>query len=48
MMLDVATPDGYTYALDSVGLTVQRDGKFLYIIDATRARHSNTPVVPAR
>jgi type II secretory pathway component GspD/PulD (secretin) len=35
-------------ALDSVGLTVQPDGKFLYIIDAARARHSNTPVVPAR
>jgi type II secretory pathway component GspD/PulD (secretin) len=35
-------------ALESVGLTLQRDGKFLYVIDATRARHSNTPVVPAR
>ena len=31
-------------ALDSVGLTVQADGKFLYVIDAARARHSNTPV----
>jgi hypothetical protein len=35
-------------ALDSVGLTVEPDGKFLYIIPSTRARHSNTPVVPAR
>ena len=35
-------------ALESVGLSLQRDGKFLYVIDATRARHSNTPVVPAR
>jgi hypothetical protein len=33
-------------ALDSVGLTLERDGKFLYVIDAAKARHSNTPVVP--
>jgi hypothetical protein len=33
-------------ALESVGLTLQRDGKFLYVIDATKARHSNTPVAP--
>jgi hypothetical protein len=35
-------------ALASVGLTVQPDGKFLHIIDATRARHNNTPVRHAR
>ena len=35
-------------ALDSVGLTLQRDVKFLYVIDAARARHSNTPIIPAR
>lgn len=35
-------------ALESVGLTLERDGKFLYVIDATRAPHSNTPVIPAR
>lgn len=35
-------------ALDSVGLTLERDGKFLYVIDAAKARHSNTPIVPAR
>ena len=33
-------------ALDSVGLTILRDGKFLYVIDAAKARHSNTPVAP--
>jgi type II secretory pathway component GspD/PulD (secretin) len=35
-------------ALDSVGLTLQRDGKFFYVIDAAKARHSNTPIIPAR
>jgi type II secretory pathway component GspD/PulD (secretin) len=35
-------------ALDSVGLTLEADGKFLYVIDAAKARHSNTPVIPAR
>jgi type II secretory pathway component GspD/PulD (secretin) len=35
-------------ALDSVGLTLEADGKFLYVIEAAKARHSNTPVVPAR
>ena len=35
-------------ALDAVGLTVERDGRFLYIIANTRARHSNTPIIPAR
>ena len=35
-------------ALDSVGLTLERDGKFLYVIDAAKARHGNTPIVPAR
>jgi type II secretory pathway component GspD/PulD (secretin) len=35
-------------ALESVGLTVQRDGKFLYVIDAAKARHGNTPIIPAR
>jgi hypothetical protein len=35
-------------ALDSVGLTLMRDGKFLYVIDAAKARHGNTPIIPAR
>jgi hypothetical protein len=35
-------------ALDSVGLTLERDGTFLYVIEAAKARHSNTPIVPAR
>jgi type II secretory pathway component GspD/PulD (secretin) len=35
-------------ALDSVGLTLMRDGKFQYVIDAAKARHGNTPIVPAR
>lgn len=32
-------------ALESVGLTVERDGKFVYVIDAARARHGKTPIV---
>jgi general secretion pathway protein D len=35
-------------ALESVGLTVDPDGKFLIVIESARARHSNTPVTPAR
>jgi hypothetical protein len=31
-------------ALDSVGLTIERDGRFLYIIESAKARHHNTPV----
>ena len=31
-------------ALDSVGLTLERDGKFFYVIETAKARHSNTPV----
>jgi type II secretory pathway component GspD/PulD (secretin) len=33
-------------ALESAGLTIERDGKFTYVIDAARARYSKTPVVP--
>lgn len=36
--------DLFLAALDSVGLTVEPDGKVLHIIDAARARHSNSPV----
>lgn len=32
-------------ALESVGLTLERDGKFAYVIDAARARQGKTPVV---
>jgi type II secretory pathway component GspD/PulD (secretin) len=32
-------------ALDSVGLTIAVNGKFLHVIDAAKARHSNTPVI---
>jgi general secretion pathway protein D len=35
-------------ALDSVGLTVEPDGRFLRVIESARARHSNTPVDPSR
>jgi hypothetical protein len=31
-------------ALESVGLTIDRDGPFLHIIETSKARHSNTPV----
>ncbi len=32
-------------ALESVGLTIAHEGRFLTVIDAARARHSNTPIV---
>jgi hypothetical protein len=32
-------------ALESVGLTIERDGKVTYVIDAARARYSKTPVL---
>jgi type II secretory pathway component GspD/PulD (secretin) len=35
-------------ALESVGLTVERDGKFLYVIEAAHARHGKTPLVAPR
>jgi hypothetical protein len=35
-------------ALESVGLTVERDGKVLYVIDAANARRGKTPVVIPR
>jgi type II secretory pathway component GspD/PulD (secretin) len=34
-------------ALDSVGLTVEREGKALRVIDAAHARGSAIPVIPA-
>lgn len=32
-------------ALESVGLTIERDGKFTQVIDVARARYSKTPVL---
>jgi hypothetical protein len=31
-------------ALDSVGLTIERDGRFFYVIESAKARHHNMPV----
>jgi type II secretory pathway component GspD/PulD (secretin) len=36
--------DLFLGALDAVGLTIERDGRFFFVIETAKTRHSNTPV----